>query len=152
GGASKEYQGKDIRKFIKNVSEYNGVTLDKADRVLNLYMDKEGNYISKQDPSFIKNSAKIEAQREMESIQKTAKISASADQFQSTGNLGDLKPAIGARTNEGSIILDIKKKRFNLIGKAFSIIIQTGDKTEPIEFSTQDEVAQYIKEHTKPNK
>ena len=83
---------------------------------------------------------------------KLNEISKSADQFQSTGNLGDLKPAIGAKTKDGGIILDIHRKRFAPLGKKWWMEIQKGDKTEKPEFETQDEMAQYIKEITQPKK
>ncbi len=147
-GGEKTYQGKDVRRFIKNVANYNGVTNDKADKILNNYMDQSGNYTGRQDT---KNVATLQAAQEVAQFKKKKEVLQKVTDFKDSGDISHIEEIKGKLLKNGSTIenIDTRGGAKQMLGMdPFYIEVKDGTgKKKKVTFKTQEELADYLKEN-----
>lgn len=151
------YQGKGVRRFIKNVANYNGVTNDKADKILNNYMDMSGNYTGKQDTKAI---AALSGEQDLKIRNKNKAaepIRNAALAYQKSDNPEDVKKAVGHTLTDGSTISNIVAPDNGwwskyIYSNPYQIVIKNGEKEETKNFKNAYDLGQFILDNTKVKK
>lgn len=142
----KEYAGKDIRRMIKQVSEYNGVTLDKADKTLNLFMDNQGNYKGKQNTEDL---AALQFQQDRQKQESRKTLQATATQFESSKDITQLDAVKGQTLKDGTVIKEFGERgaiKQRLGMDPYYITLQDGSTKT---FKTAFLLSDYIKKNLK---
>jgi len=140
----KEYAGKDIRRMIKQVSEYNGVTLDKADKTLNLFMDNQGNYKGSNG-----DLAALQAQQDVQRLQSRKELQTTATQFESSKDITQLEAVKGQSLKNGTIIKDFGERGAIKRGLGMDPYYITLEDGSTKTFKTAFLLSKYIKDNLK---
>lgn len=142
-----EYKGAAIRKFFKENSTFNGLTLDKIDKSLNLYTNTKGDWTGPQDANGI---AQLQAQQDIQRLNAKKEVKAKVDGFATSGDVNDLSSLKNRDVAGGGKITSIAARggfKTGLGMDPFYVEVKTGNRTEKKTFATAYLLAEYLKKN-----
>lgn len=143
-GSTQAYSGKDIRAFIKRTAEYNGITLDKADKMVNMYTDQQGNYKGNNG-----DLAALQAQQDLQRMSAKKALQTTADQFVSSKDLNQLEAVKGKALKNGAEIKDFGERGAIKRGLGMAQYYITLKDGTTKDFKTPFLLADYLKNNLK---